>query len=98
MAADLINNIGKSIQIVGNYVCEKTVHTKNNKLMWFGTFLDAEGDFFDTTHFPNTTPDYPFRGRGCYLIEGKVVEDFDFPSIEVQRFHKLDIKENPVRN
>lgn len=98
MTKDLMQNIGKTVRMIGNYVCEKTVHTQNNKLMWFGTFLDAEGNFFDTTHFPNTTPDYPFRGKGCYLIEGKVVQDFDFPSIEVIKFSKLEIKENPVSN
>ena len=64
--------------------------------MWFGTFLDADGNFFDTTHFPNTTTGYPFRGAGCYLIMGKVVEDFGFPSIEVLKIAKLPILGNPV--
>jgi error-prone DNA polymerase len=93
---ELIRHLGKTVKMVGLYVCEKTVHTKNNKKMWFGTFLDAEGNFFDTTHFPNSTPEYPFRGMGCYLILGKVVEDFGFPSIEVIRFAKLPIAGNPV--
>ncbi|MEJ7558399.1 MAG: DNA polymerase III subunit alpha [Pedobacter sp.] len=88
--------LGQTIKIVGMYVCEKTVRTKNGKKMWFGTFLDVDGDFFDTTHFSTTTPTYPFRGTGCYLILGKVVEDFGFPSIEVSRFAKLPILENPV--
>ncbi|UKT65785.1 DNA polymerase III subunit alpha [Pedobacter mucosus] len=96
MAADLNNNIGKTVKMVGNYVCEKTVHTIKNTKMWFGTFLDKNGDFFDTTHFPNTTPMYPFKGKGCYLILGKVVEDFGFPSVEVLKFAKLDIQMNPV--
>ncbi|GGI25596.1 DNA polymerase III subunit alpha [Pedobacter mendelii] len=96
MASDLHNHIGKTVKMVGNYVCEKTVHTIKNTKMWFGTFLDAKGDFFDTTHFPNTTPMYPFKGKGCYLILGKVVEDFNFPSIEVLKFAKLDIHMNPV--
>jgi DNA-directed DNA polymerase III PolC len=95
-ANDLINHMAQSVKLVGLYVCEKTVHTKNNKNMWFGTFVDNEGNFFDTTHFPNTTPSYPFRGAGCYLILGKVVEDFGFPSVEVQRFAKLPILGNPV--
>ena len=93
---ELISYVGRTVKMVGLYVCEKTVHTKNNKKMWFGTFLDADGNFFDTTHFPNNTPAYPFRGTGCYLILGKVVEDFGFPSIEVIRFAKLPIQENPV--
>ncbi|WP_130857922.1 DNA polymerase III subunit alpha [Olivibacter jilunii] len=96
MAADLGRHEGRIVKMVGNYVCEKTVHTKNNKKMWFGTFLDEEGNFFDTTHFPNNTPVYPFRGKGCYLIEGKIVADFGFPSVEVTRFAKLPIRDNPV--
>lgn len=93
---DLIKYLGQTVKMVGWYVCEKTVHTKNNKKMWFGTFLDADGNFFDTTHFPNNTPTYPFKGSGCYLILGKVVEDFGFPSIEVSKFAKLPIANNPV--
>lgn len=93
---DLINHVGQTVKMVGRYVCEKTVHTKNNQKMWFGTFLDAEGNFFDTVHFPNRTPTYPFRGQGCYLILGKVVEEFGFASIEVLKFAKLPILTNPV--
>lgn len=93
---DLTRYVGQTVRMVGLYVCEKTVHTKNNKKMWFGTFLDADGNFFDTTHFPNNTPVYPFRGKGCYLILGKVVVDFGFPSIEVAKFAKLEIQGNPV--
>jgi len=96
MAADLNKHVGKTVRMVGNYVCEKTVHTIKNTKMWFGTFLDVKGDFFDTTHFPNTTPMYPFAGKGCYLILGKIVEDFGFPSVEVLKFAKLDIMMNPV--
>lgn len=94
--ANLIKYEGQTVRMVGQYVCEKTVHTKNNKKMWFGTFLDTDGNFFDTTHFSNNTPVYPFRGTGCYLILGKVVMDFGFPSIEVIKFAKLEIVENPV--
>jgi DNA-directed DNA polymerase III PolC len=93
---NLKSYVGKMVKLVGHYVCEKTVHTRNNKKMWFGTFLDADGNFFDTTHFPNSTPSYPFRGHGCYLISGMVVEDFGFPSIEVRQFAKLPILSNPV--
>ena len=96
MAKDLTAHVGETIKMTGNYVCEKTVRTKNNKKMWFGTFLDSQGNFLDTTHFPTSSPVYPFRGKGCYLIEGKVVEDFGSPSVEVKRFAKLPIKDNPV--
>jgi DNA polymerase-3 subunit alpha len=96
MADDLKKHIGQIIRTVGNYVCEKPVRTKNNKKMWFGTFLDNEGNFLDTIHFPASTPAYPFRGKGCYLIEGKVVDDFGYPSIDVNKFAKLPIRDNPV--
>jgi DNA polymerase-3 subunit alpha len=96
MANDLNKHIGKTIRAVGNYVCEKPVRTKNNKKMWFGTFLDIEGNFMDTVHFPLSSPSYPFRGKGCYLIEGKVVDDNGSPSIDVKKFAKLGIRDNPV--
>ncbi|GAA4325995.1 DNA polymerase III subunit alpha [Mucilaginibacter gynuensis] len=96
LANDLINHVGQRVKMVGLYVCEKTVHTKTNKRMWFGNFLDVEGNTFDTVHFPNSTPTYPFRGAGCYLILGKVVEEFGFASLEVLKFAKLPILPNPV--
>lgn len=95
-ANDLINHVGQVVRMVGQYVCEKTVHTKTNKRMWFGNFLDVEGNTFDTVHFPNNTPNYPFRGAGCYLILGKVVQEFGFASLEVLKFAKLPILQNPV--
>ncbi|WPX22462.1 DNA polymerase III subunit alpha [Mucilaginibacter sp. 5C4] len=95
-ASDLINHVGQLVRMVGLYVCKKTVHTKTNKKMWFGTFLDVEGNFFDTVHFPNSTPAYPFRGAGCYLMAGKVVQEFGFASLEVLKFAKLPIYGNPV--
>lgn len=93
---NLMQYAGQTVRMVGQYVCEKTVRMKNGGKMWFGTFLDADGNFFDTTHFPASTPVYPFRGAGCYLILGKVVVDFGFPSVEVIRFAKLPVADNPV--
>lgn len=88
---------GKMIRIVGSYIAEKTVYTQKNTKMWFGTFIDSEGIFFDTVHFPNQHAKYPFRGDGCYLISGKVVLDFGVPSIDVIRMEKLAMVDNPVR-
>lgn len=95
-ARELITYVGRTVKMVGLYVCEKTVRTRNNKKMWFGTFLDADGDFFDTVHFADSTPVYPFRGTGCYLILGKVTVDFGVPGIEVLKFAKLEIQPDPV--
>lgn len=96
LAKDLALHQGKVVKMLGNFVCDKTVHTVKNTKMWFGTFIDNVGDFFDTVHFPNSNSVYPFRGKGCYLILGKVVLDFGVPSLEVMKFAKLPIVDNPV--
>ncbi|WP_288878836.1 DNA polymerase III subunit alpha [Pedobacter panaciterrae] len=52
-AADQLRNFeGRTVRMVGDFVCDKYVRTKNGKVMKFGTFLDVDGDFFDTVHFP----------------------------------------------
>jgi len=79
----------KRVRMIGYFVTRKNVTTINRKLMNFGTWIDSEGRFFDTTHFPPSLARYPFKGRGCYLIEGKIVDDFDFPSMEVDRMERL---------
>jgi hypothetical protein len=38
--------------------------------MYFGTWIDAEGEFFDTAHFSDSLQKYPFQGGGCYLLLG----------------------------
>ena len=63
--------------------------------MHFATFLDNEGQFFDTTHFPQVLKAYPFRGNGVYLILGRVVSEFGFPSVEVEKMAILPLKPDP---
>ena len=89
LTRDLKRYMHKTVRMVGYFVTRKNVTTVNRKLMNFGTWLDREGKFFDTTHFPPSLAKYPFRGKGCYLITGKVVEDFGFPSMEVAKMEKL---------
>ncbi|HMQ07703.1 MAG TPA: DNA polymerase III subunit alpha, partial [Saprospiraceae bacterium] len=82
---------GKTVKMTGYYVVRKDVTTVQRKLMNFGTWLDEDGHFFDTTHFPASLIRYPFKGRGIYMLEGKVTEDFGFPSLEVSRMVKLPL-------
>ena len=63
--------------------------------MHFGCFHDISGEFFDTVNFPDSLKQYPFRGYGVYLILGTVVEEFGFPSIEVEKMAKLSFKKDP---
>lgn len=88
-ASQLTKYIGYKVSMVGYYVARKHVTTVNKKHMSFGTWLDKQGKFFDTTHFPPSLAQYPFRGKGCYRIFGKIVEDFGFPSLEVYKMEKL---------
>ncbi len=91
---DLTTQTGKCIRITGDFVTAKYVPTAKGT-MAFGSFLDVEGNFFDTVNFPQVFKQYPFKGRGVYLILGKVVEEFGFPSIEVEKMAKLPIKSDP---
>jgi DNA polymerase-3 subunit alpha len=94
-ANDLHLKAGQTIRMVGEFVCDKDVRTKNGKWMKFGTFLDAQGDFFDTIHFPPQLAAYPLKGYGMYLIMGKVVLSFGCPSIEVQKIARLPLHPDP---
>ncbi|MFZ1516681.1 MAG: DNA polymerase III subunit alpha [Saprospiraceae bacterium] len=94
MSKDLKTKISKKIILVGYYVTRKPVTTSNGKLMSFGTWVDEEGYFFDTTHFPTSLEHYPFQGKGCYEIHGVVTEDFGFPSVEVHCMKKLGWKKD----
>ena len=89
LTRDLTACIGKTVKMLGYYVTRKPVTTSKGTLMNFGTWLDQEGSYFDTTHFPPSLARYPFKGKGCYLITGTVVEDFGFPSLEVSSMVKL---------
>jgi len=88
-ARELRDKIGKKVDIVGYLVTTKDTSTKNGKLMHFGTFYDAEGLVFDTTHFPPVAKHFPFRGKGFYRIKGVVATDFGYPMLEVQWLDKL---------
>ena len=78
--------------MVGHLVTIKYIKTIKKEWMNFGCFIDAEGSFFDTTHFPQSLKTYPFRGAGTYLILGKAVEEFGYPSVEVEKMARLPVK------
>src|SRR5690554_4260066 len=94
-APDLPALEGKTVRMVGDFVTDKTVRTKYGDYMKFGTFLDVNGDFFDTVHFAKSLKAYPLRGNGIYLLEGKVVQEFGCPSIEVQKAGRMPLKADP---
>jgi DNA polymerase-3 subunit alpha len=91
-AREMLRNTGQKVRMVGHLVTIKYIKTIKGDWMNFGCFIDAEGSFFDTTHFSQSLKNYPFKGAGTYLILGKVVEEFGFPSLEVEKLAKLPVK------
>jgi len=89
VAKDLKMNIGKSVEIIGYLVTTKNTSTSKGERMYFGTFLDIDGHWIDTVHFPPVARSHPFTGPGCYRIIGKVIEEFDFICIEVEHCYRL---------
>lgn len=92
---DLPRHLDREVVIYGYLVAIKNTRTSGGKRMYFGAFLDHEGEFIDTVHFPPVAERYPFQGRGIYKITGKVVEEFDFCSVEVTAMEKLRWIEDP---
>ena len=95
MATQMNQFIGKKVRMLGLMVAIKYVCTVKKEWMHFATFIDVLGQFFDTVHFPQAVNKYPFRGDGIYLVLGKVVEEFGFPSLEVQKMAKMPVKSDP---
>jgi DNA-directed DNA polymerase III PolC len=98
LVKDLFKHVNKEVRMLGYLVSIKDVpiQRKDGKVkMNFGTWIDVEGGYFDTTHFPPTLKNYPFKGLGCYLLLGKVVVDHDFPSIEIRKMERLPMVPDP---
>ena len=94
-AKNLIDFQNKTITIEGYLVATKNTKTSNGKSMRFGTFLDYDGNFIDTVHFPPVAAKYPFRGKGIYTVTGKVMVEFDCVTIEVSNMERSAIIEDP---
>ena len=95
MAEEMHRYEGKMVRMLGDFVADKSVRTKSGTYMKFGTFLDVNGVFFDTVHFPPSLKHYPLYGNGVYLILGKVVMDFGCPALEVYKCARMPLKPDP---
>lgn len=94
MAKDLVKHHKKQIKMLAYLISRKHVPTKRGA-MFFGTWIDAEGEYFDTAHFPNCLAYYPFQGGGCYLLLGTVEVDFHFPTITIHKMAKMPFIPDP---
>ncbi|UIR56588.1 DNA polymerase III subunit alpha [Sphingobacterium sp. SRCM116780] len=86
---DFPDLIGQHIKIIGRLVTTKESRTIKKERMCFGTFLDVDGDWLDTVHFPLVLKQYPFLGAGFYELHGQVTADFDICSMNVSVMRKL---------
>lgn len=87
--------LNKEVEMVAYLISVKNTNTSKGDRMNFGTFIDLEGQFLDTVHFPIIAAKYPFIGRGVYLLKGKVVEEFEYYSLEVMEMKKLTYIPDP---
>jgi len=95
LSHDMASQVGKNVRMLGLLVTIKYVRTIKREWMHFGTFIDVNGRFFDTVHFPKAVVACPFRGDGVYLIKGKIVEEFGFPSMNVEKMAKMPLQKDP---
>ena len=94
LVRNMPNYLNQKVTMLGYLIAIKNTSAKKatstqKQRMHFGTFIDEEGQFIDTVHFPPSAAKYPFRGKGVYRLYGKVVEEFEFYTLEVDQMEKL---------
>lgn len=94
MAKDLLQYHKKTVRMLAYLISRKHVPTKMGA-MYFGTWIDVEGTFFDTAHFTDSLAKYPFLGGGCYLLLGNVEVDYHFPTITITKMEKMPFIADP---
>jgi DNA-directed DNA polymerase III PolC len=94
MAKNLVAHHKKQVRMLAYLISRKQVPTKKGN-MYFGTWIDHEGTYFDTAHFPDCLAQYPFQGGGCYLLLGNVEVDYHFPTITIIKMAKMPFIPDP---
>jgi len=94
MTAQLLDNNKRTVRMLAYLVSTKQVPTKSGN-MYFGTWIDNHGDYFDTAHFAGSLKLYPFKGGGCYLLLGRVEVDFHFPTVVISKMEKMPFVPDP---
>jgi DNA polymerase-3 subunit alpha len=94
LVKDLLKFHKHQVKMLAYLISRKHVPTKKGT-MYFGTWTDAEGEYFDTAHFPICLEEYPFQGGGCYLLLGTVEVDFHFPTLTIHKMAKMPFIPDP---
>lgn len=96
LASDQMKYLNKKVTMIGYFVTLKNSHTSKGERMAFGHFYDRESKTFDTVHFPPSLKRYPFKGKGFYKLTGKISEEFNYPTLEVEYMEKLPIVQKEI--
>lgn len=91
---DLLQYHKRQVKMLAYLISRKHVPTKRGT-MYFGTWIDSHGDYFDTAHFPDSLKQYDFQGGGCYLLLGTVEVDYHFPTITIHKMAKMPMIPDP---
>ncbi|SEH31499.1 DNA polymerase III subunit alpha [Chryseobacterium culicis] len=91
---DLLKFHKRQVKMLAYLISRKHVPTKKGT-MYFGTWIDINGEYFDTAHFPDSLKQYDFQGGGCYLLLGTVEVDFHFPTITIHKMAKMPMIPDP---
>ena len=94
-ARSLQQHIGRFASSVGYLVTVKETRTGKGERMCFGCFIDSEGHWLDSVHFPPALKRQNFRGRGIYRIAGPVREEYGCVHIEAHQLEKLSYIADP---
>ena len=88
---DFEGMVGEQVRILGYLVHRKRTTTRGKipQQMMFGTFIDYQGKFWDSVHFPEAFQRYKLKGKGIYELYGKISSDNGHCSLEVERMYKL---------
>jgi len=91
---DLLKFHKSQVKMLAYLISRKHVPTKKGA-MFFGTWVDVNGDYFDTAHFPDSLEKHQFQGGGCYLLLGTVEVDYHFPTITIHKMAKMPMIPDP---
>lgn len=101
LVKDLLKYHKKQVKMLAYLISRKHVpikkknHPGQKDDMYFGTWIDAEGQYFDTAHFPDSLRKFPFKEGGIYLLLGTVEVDYHFPTVTITKMAKMPLIPDP---
>jgi error-prone DNA polymerase len=101
MVKDLLKFHKQEVKILAYLISRKHVPIKMKNSpdkkddMYFGTWIDEEGQYFDTAHFPDSLSRFPFKEGGIYFLVGTVEVDYHFPTITIRKMFKMSLIADP---